>query len=328
MPPAPALSRRAWPVPVAGVRATRALRIGETPFRHNRPVGRDGQSVVEKTRRVLDCYIRSGAFSLSFAKLLEGSGVSRASLHRTLTEMTDNGFLAQAGQREEYRLGPLLRSAATLAAAVSSVSSIAQPHMERLRDDCRETVVLAELHDAHVVPVLRADGLHEMRMNQEVGKRYPAHAGATGKVLLAHLPLEDLNELLRDGELERLTPNTATDRSKLLDDLRLIAQAGVAVTLGERVPDAVAISAPVFDADGRSVAALTISGIASRYERERLTDDALAVRKVAEAVSADLGHRPDAPSELADPGSRARRALDTQCDAAWRNAGEKAATAG
>lgn len=288
-------------------------------------MGRDGQSVVEKTRRVLDCYIRSGAFALSFAELLEGSGVSRASLHRTLAEMIENGFLAQSEQREEYRLGPLLRSAAALAAAVSSVSAIARPHMERLRDECRETVVLAELHDAHVVPVQRADGLHEMRMNQEVGKRYPAHAGATGKVLLAHLPLEELNELLSDGDLERLTPDTTVDRSQLLDDLRLIAQAGVAVTLGERVPEAVAISSPVFDAEGRAVAALTISGIASRYERPRLLEDALAVRRVAEAVSADLGHRAEDSPALDQPGSAARRALETQCDSAWAHASRSAA---
>lgn len=262
-------------------------------------MGRDGQSVVEKVRAVLDCYIRGGAFSLSFAQLLEGSGMSRASLHRTLREMTENGFLVQTGEREEYRLGPFLRSAATLASAVSSVPDIARPHMERLRDQCRETVVLAELHGAHVVPVLRADGLHEMRMNQEVGKRYAAHAGATGKVLLAHLPLEELNALLTGSRLEQLTPNTTTDPSELLEDLRRIAEAGVAVTHGERVPDAVAISAPVFDAGGHAVAALTISGVASRYEAERVEEDSAAVKKAAEAISADLGREPAADGAVA-----------------------------
>lgn len=268
-------------------------------------MGRDGQSVVEKVRRVLDCYIRGGAFSLSFAELLEGSEMSRASLHRTLAEMTENGFLVQTGEREEYRLGPFLRSAAALASAVSSLPDIARPHMERLRDECRETVVLAELHGAHVVPVMRADGLHEMRMNQEVGKRYPAHAGATGKVLLAQLPAEELEALLAEAELERLTPSTTTDRSELLDELRAIAEAGVAVTHGERVTDAVAISAPVFDASGRAVAALTISGVASRYEPDRVNEDSAAVREAAEAISADLGRAPSAAPPPA--GSSARR---------------------
>jgi DNA-binding IclR family transcriptional regulator len=128
-----------------------------------------------------------------------------------------------------------------------------------------------------------------MRMNQEVGKRYPAHAGATGKVLLANLPVDEREEVLAGLELERLTPSTITGRSKLDAELRRIADAGVAVTYGERVPDAVAISAPVFDAGGRAVAALTISGVASRYEAERVDEDVDAVRRAADAISADLG---------------------------------------
>jgi IclR family transcriptional regulator, acetate operon repressor len=262
-------------------------------------MGRDGQSVVEKVRGVLDCYIRNGVFSLGFAELLDGTGMSRASLHRTLAEMTENGFLVQPTQREEYGLGPILRSAAALAAAVSGVVDIARPHMERLRDECRETVVLAELHGAFVVPVARADGLHEMRMTQQVGKRYAAHAGATGKVLLAHLPAEELEALLGDAELERLTSDTTTDRSTLESDLRRIADAGVAVTHGERVPDAVAISAPVFDASGRAAAALTISGVASRYEPERVEEDSAAVKRYAEAISKDLGREPAAEQAVA-----------------------------
>lgn len=280
-------------------------------------MGRDGQSVVEKVRRVLDCYLQAGAYSLSFAELLDRSGISRASLHRTLSEMAENGFLAQASAGEEYRLGPLLRSAASLSAAVSDLPGLAMPHMERLRDDCRETVVLAELHGAEVVPVLRADGLHELRMNQEVGRRYPAHAGATGKVLLASLPADELDRLIDGLELEALTPQTRTVRDALREDLELIATAGVGVSVGERVPEAVAISAPVFDASGRAAAALTISGIASRYQRERLSEDALAVRRTADEISADAG-RPDPPGPgLSDPKGPARAALDRMCDQAW-----------
>jgi DNA-binding IclR family transcriptional regulator len=287
-------------------------------------VGRDGQSAVEKVRRVLECFVRADTFSLKFAEILVRSGVSRASLHRTLSDMVANGLLSQAGRREEYRLGPLLRSAGALSAAASNVPGAARPHMERLRDECRETVVLAELDGASVVPVLRADGLHEMRMNQAIGRRYPAHSGATGKVLLANLPAGERERLIGDAELEHLTPDTTTDPEQLAAELELIAEAGVGVSVGERVPDAVAISAPVRDAEGRTVAALTISGIASRYGRERLRSDALAVRRVAEAISVDLGYPPPADSSLDDPAGAARRALETMCMTAAGRAGDRA----
>ena len=283
-------------------------------------MGRDGQSVIEKAARVLDCYIDSGESSLGYAELLEATEINRSSLHRTLGEMAEHGILVQDGQRERYRLGPLLRSAAALA-AVAGVPGAARPHLTRLRDECRETVVLAELHDTHVVPVLRVDGLYEMRMNQEVGRRYPAHAGATGKVLIANLPDDERRDLLARLELDRLTDRTTVNRNALRTELKRISELGVAVTIGERVPDAVAISAPVFDAEGRVVAALTIGGIASRYERDALVAHALAVIEAAAGISAELGHRTGPEQvkthELATEGSRARVALDEMCAAAW-----------
>ncbi len=262
---------------------------------------------------MLECFIRDGRSSLGFVELLEGTGISRASLHRTLGEMAENGILSQDAQREDYRLGPLLRSAAALASAVTSVPAIARPHMERLRDECQETVVLAELHDVHVVPVDRADGRHEMRMNQEVGRRYPAHAGATAWALVAHLPADERAALLERLELEPLTADTITDRETLAAELDEVAEVGVAVTLGERVAEAVAISAPVFDAEGRVAAALTISGIASRYELDRLTADARAVRRVAAAISAELGGGRANGTEAAG----ADEALERLCRRAW-----------
>lgn len=266
---------------------------------------------------MLECFTAAGTFSLRFGAILEASGVSRASLHRTLSDMVANGLLSQAGRREEYRLGPLLRSSGALAAAASNVAEAARPHMERLRDECQETVVLAELEGASVVPILRADGLHEMRMSQAIGRHYPAHSGATGKVLLASLAREERTRVLAGVELERLTPHTTTDRDRLAAELELIERAGVGISLGERVPDAVAISAPVRDADGRAVAALTISGIASRYAPERLAADAHAVRAVAEAISVDLGYPPPAEAPLDDPAGEPARALAAMCDAAW-----------
>ena len=277
-------------------------------------MGRDGQSVVEKVRKVLDCYVTDGVGALTFAELLDGTVMSRATLHRTLSEMVAQGFLVQTGLREEYRLGPLLRSAAAVTSGASSLPGLARPHMERLRDACRETIVLAELHGPHVVPVARVDGLHEMRMNQEVGKRYPAHAGATGKVLLAQLEPGELDSLLEQMPLERLTPATVSKQGALRADLRPVAAAGAGISIGERVPEAVAISAPVRGPAPGELAALTISGISSRYERDRLVAEATMVRDAARAISAEAGA--DAPAPGADDAA-AREALERMCDAAW-----------
>ena len=271
-------------------------------------MGRDGLSVVERAARVLDVFSESGKASMGFNELLEGAGMSRATTHRVLTDMVEHGFLQQPDHREQYRLGPLMLSTAVLAAKHASARDAALPRMERLRDQCGETVVLTELHGDSVVPVARADGLHEIRMNQEVGRRYPAYAGGTGKVLLAYLSPDELAAYLSRVRFDSLTPRTVTSATALKRQLDEIREVGVSVTAGERVPEGVALAAPIFSSAGRIEAALTISGVASRATVEQAVEDAALVRVAADEISSALGASPPAPHgrTLQDKKSEAR----------------------
>jgi DNA-binding IclR family transcriptional regulator len=201
----------------------------------------------------------------------------------------------------------------------STIANVAPPYLERLRDECGETVIVAELHGHDVVPVLRVDGLYEMRMNQRVGARYPAYAGATGKVLLAHLPEEPLEAYLSAVELAPLTDRTVTDVSALRQELTRIRNVGAAISRGERVPEAIAISAPLFDMTRSVVAALTISGVASRFDEEGLIRHAQATKVRAAEISRALGFRDEqAPNErqprgIDDPESEEGAMLRAMC---------------
>src|SRR5262245_33629602 len=168
--------------------------------------------------------------------------MSRATAHRVLRDLTENGLLAQDAQRDEYRLGPLILSLGALAQQATGIVERALRRMEVLRDQFGETAILAELREDAVVPVRRIDGLHEMRMNQEVGRRYPAYAGATGRVLLAHLEPAMLRTYLAGIRLEALTNRTIISVEELRLALDQVRRAGVAVSRGERVPEAIAIS--------------------------------------------------------------------------------------
>lgn len=262
-------------------------------------MARDGLSVVEKTAILLRRFIDERSPSLGFNAILADSQLSKATAHRLLSDLTKNGFLTQEASGDEYRLGPLLISTGILAQKGAGVREVALPLMEDLRDRFLETIVLAELHGDSVVPIVRLDGLHEMRMNQEVGRHYEAHAGATGQVLLANLPEPEFQEYPGARDLTALTGATYTKKKQLRNILDLTRKAGVGVSRGQRVPGAVAISAPVFTASGQTVAALTISGVAVRWDRARLIEAAVAVRDAAETASARLG----GPAAIAGRGS-------------------------
>jgi DNA-binding IclR family transcriptional regulator len=283
-------------------------------------MGRDGLSVIEKAAAVLRCFLDARTNTLTFAEVLAATPLSRATAHRVLADLTANGLLAQDAQREVYRLGPLLLSVGGLARQLTTVSERAIPRMVQLRDEFQETMVLAELRGRSVVPVQRIDGLFEMRMNQEIGREYPPHAGATGKVLLAHLASEEQAALLAGLALPALTDATVTAIDELRLELDDIRRSGVAVSRGERVPGAIAVSAPIFDGTGRLQCALTLSGVASRFDAEQLRRAALAVTEASASVSEELGHVRTAgeprPQDLRDPQSEPYRLLRRMCAAA------------
>jgi DNA-binding IclR family transcriptional regulator len=280
-------------------------------------MARDGLSVIEKVSLILERFLDERTTSLGFNEIISGTPLSRGTAHRLLTDLTEQGMLSQDAHRDEYRLGPTLVSVGALAQEASSVGERSIPKMEALRDEFGETVVLAELHEDSVVPVRRVDGVHEMRMNQELGRRYPAYAGATGQVLLAHEEPARLAVYLRGLRIKPLTGATVGTVKELRAVLDRIKRAGVAVSLGQRVPEAVAISAPIFDRSGRLCYALTISGVASRWDRERVLLAGQVVKEAAELISRESGYRLDAdePSaaDLKDPGSEPYALLDESC---------------
>jgi len=163
--------------------------------------------------------------------------------------------------------------------------------MERLRDTTGENTALHELRDGKRICVEKVESKEVLRDTILVGDQFPAHAGATGKTLLAHLPEGELRAYLGSAKtLARLTPRTITDPKKLVLELARIKKRGVAFSCGERVIDGLcAISAPIFDADGRVRYCITVTLTPFRLQakgREKLFN---LVKEAARTISSKMG---------------------------------------
>ena len=127
-----------------------------------------------------------------------------------------------------------------------------------------------------------------------VGQRLPLHCTALGKVLLAHAGSDVWERFDREcapqGELSRHTSDTITDRDKFFDHLRGVAGEGFALDLGECAEGLVCAAAPVRDASGRVIAALSVSAPAFRIAEDELREQlAPRVVEAAERLSGRLG---------------------------------------
>ncbi|WP_442804152.1 IclR family transcriptional regulator [Streptomyces luteogriseus] len=216
-------------------------------------------------------------------------GLPKSTVQRTLVTLAEAGWL-RANRRDTTRweIGARVLAVRPAALQGSSLFAAAREPMVRLRDTVNETIHLS-VPDALqcMVVVDRVDCSHAVRTFHTVGDTSPLHATATGRAVLAHLPKQDVEELIERG-LERYSDTTPADPDELRAELDRIRTDGYAVNRNQYRPDVCAIAAPVLDEDGTPLATVAISMPDSRYDADRLPEWG---RMVADAAAEITGRR-------------------------------------
>lgn len=219
--------------------------------------------------------------------------VHKSTVFRLLATLQEHGLVEQNPSTERYRLGyGLVRLAGSVVAELD-LARTARGVLEQLAMRTRETVNLAILQGDQVVNIDQIAAPNLVVNVNWVGKQTPLHATSNGKVLLANLP-EDERRRVLSGSLPRLTPRTITDPRILEKQLRRVVEDGYAFTLEELEVGLNAVAAPVFAADGRVLAAVSVAGPAYRVTPQRLTELGEMTKDAGEAISRRLGYIPPA----------------------------------
>jgi DNA-binding IclR family transcriptional regulator len=213
---------------------------------------------------------------------------------RLLATLEQQGYIEQSAANDRYRLGVRALELGHSFSRRRSLLRRAHATLLELAASTRETVHLAVLRDFEVVHL---DGEQTDRLvttGLRLGLRLPVHATALGKVLLGCGPSSAREgydrRIAARGGLQALTPQTIVDRDKLVEHLRGVAVRGFATDMGECEEGLCCAAAPVFDGDGRLVAALSVSAPVFRLEEDRLLGEvAPQVVQAAERLSRDLG---------------------------------------
>ena len=251
---------------------------------------------VSRAADILELFLGSRA-TLSAADVVEALGLPRSTTHELLTTLVARRYLdRQAREETIYRLGPRLLELGSRYQERLEFAAEADAVARTVAAQCGETVHVGVLDGLDVVYVSKIDSTHSVRLISEVGRRVPAHCTAVGKALLAGLPQDELDSLLKDRELVALTEHSITSRPALLAELREVRASGVAHEHSESNPDAGCVASPVIDTSGHWVAALSIAIPTSRHSDEAWRRWEKLVREGAAELSARLGGRltPDA----------------------------------
>jgi IclR family transcriptional regulator, KDG regulon repressor len=227
---------------------------------------------------------------LGVSELARRLGLGKSTAHRLVATLAAEHLLEQNRETGKYRLGLAIYDLGASVSAHFALHEAALPSMAQLRNTTGETVQLAVLDGREVVYIDRLDSPDSVRLFLEVGRRMWAHCTATGKVLLAHVPEDRLERLLAGWELKDRTPSTITDHHRLREELREVRRRGWAQNRHESEVGLLSVGAPVRNAMGDVVAAMSVVGPARRMDpaMDRITMELL---EAAAAGSRRMGYR-------------------------------------
>ena len=218
--------------------------------------------VVRSTFRILAELSKAGSLGLN--EITQRTNVAKSTVFRVLTTLTQLGYVVRDTDRIYY-ISPALASLVSDVANVGLLRRMALPFMLRLRDEFGETVNLGQLQLEKVTYVEVVPSEYALRLHERPGATVAAHASALGKAILAFSPPELVESLIRGRELPALTRNTVTDPDELWQELRRVHERRYAIDRGETSTLATCIGAPILDGHGMAIAAVSISGPASRF---------------------------------------------------------------
>jgi DNA-binding IclR family transcriptional regulator len=264
----------------------------------------------------------AGAPQLGVSELAKRLGLSKGSVYRLLATLVRRGYVEKDAQSDRYQLTYRLFAVGSRAAQRLGLREVAQPVMERLGSETGETVNLGVLDDFRTVSLHLVESTHPLSIHMRIGG-LPAHATATGKILLAALDPAEFARRLGGRRLERITERTLKSRPALLADLARVRTQGFAVDDEECSLGMRCVGAPIRDHRGMVVAALSVVAPCQRLPSSALPATIELVRDAAREISHRLGW----PVETAERGGDGSPGLSPRFvswqGAARRESGER-----
>jgi len=223
----------------------------------------NGTQAVDRATSLLIAILNSPKPPL-LSQLARELGLPKSTTSRILGALERQGLIRR-DRNSAYLGGEVLLKYASAQNQDSALINRMRPVLETLAEKTSESINLAVPGSDDLKLIDQVDGKHLLGATNWIGRNVPYHASALGKVLLAFGAAS-----LPSGNLQSKTARTITSRTQLNTELEKVRKAGFAIIDNELENGLVAVAAPVFNHDGKVVAAISISGPDARINREQL----------------------------------------------------------
>lgn len=246
---------------------------------------------VENALKVLELFSGDSG-ELGVSDVSRELDIGRSTAHRLLTTLESRGFVEQNQTTGKYRLG--MKIVHIGVSILGRINIIAECHsfLKAISEETGESSHLSLYSHGEITFIDKVSGKNPATMASMVGIKRPAYSTGTGKTLLAFLPQGELERYLSNVQLQQLTPSTITDRAELRKCLEMVRREGYSEDQQEAEEGLVCFAAPIRDRTGQVIAAMSVSGAASRMNA-RKGELIEKIKNTAQQASINCGWIPD-----------------------------------
>ena len=242
--------------------------------------------VVLSTFRLLDRL--SGHTTATLHELSTATGIPKSTVFRLLATLQHLDIVKRDEMSKVYRLSAKSPGQALGLPSTEALRRAALPYMLDLRNEFGETVNLGYLQHDRVVYIEVVPSEFALRLSERPGASVEAYCTALGRSILAFSPDGVAASIVGKKMLPRVTPHTMVEPPLILQELTRIRQLGYAVETEEGALQATCLGAPILDAEGLAVAALSISGPTYRFSPLSNKKLLKALRRATREIGASL----------------------------------------
>jgi IclR family pca regulon transcriptional regulator len=213
------------------------------------------------------------AREMTLSEVADRASLTRAAARRILLTLQQLGYVAATGRK--FFLTPRILDLGYSYLSTTPLWDLAEPYMEELVSRVHESSSASVLDGTDIVYILRVPTKKIMTISLSIGSRLPAYCTSMGRILLGGLSGEELDNVLAKSDLKAITPRTVIDPARLKHIIRDDCTKGWSLVNQELEEGLVSLSVPIQDRTGRIIAAMNVSGQATRTSADEMVKNIL-----------------------------------------------------
>ncbi|MWD29406.1 helix-turn-helix domain-containing protein [Aquicoccus sp. SCR17] len=251
---------------------------------------------ITKALELLDFFSKSRA-EIGLGEFVRLAGRDKATVHRHLVELMENGWLEQDPTTRAYRLGPAILRLSAVRETTYPTRALIRPVVRRLSEEVGELVHASLLQGDQLSPIFFADPRrHGVQVHFSLAELLPLHATSSGLAVLAYAAPEQRERIL-NGMLTPFTETTVTDPEELRRLVDRTRETGIAGSAQTFDPEVSSQAVAIYGGGDHPVGALSVSVPSVRATPEKVGAIRAPLVEAARDITRSLGgvYPPDHP---------------------------------